>query len=335
VTLANQFFEESRHDRDFGDITHIHRTEKVNVFSVNLDFEKTVDERQRLFYGAEGLLNKVGSTGKDENIDTGEAVPGSPRYPDGSTWNSYAAYISYMHKPVEKLTLQSGLRYNHVILDATFDNTFYPFPFTSAHLNDGALTGSIGTAYHPAESWQLNLNLSTGFRAPNIDDVGKVFDSEPGSVIVPNPNLEPEYVYNAEIGAGKTLGEVAKMDVTAYYMLLNNAMVRRDYTLNGMDSIMYDGELSQVQAIQNAAQAEVWGIQAAMEINLPLGFGLTSVFNFQKGEEELDDGTAAPLRHAAPWFGATHLTYIFIVFKQIYMEYTMGKLPLQNWRLQK
>jgi hemoglobin/transferrin/lactoferrin receptor protein len=70
-----------------------------------------------------------------------------------------------------------------------------------------------------------------------------------------------------------------------------------------------------VQAIQNAAQAEVWGIQAAMEMNLPLGFGLTSVFNFQKGEEELDDGTAAPLRHAAPWFGATHLTYIFNSFQ--------------------
>src|SRR5690606_14579738 len=66
-TLAYQFFEESRHDRDFGDITRFHRTEKVNVFSVNLDFEKNLTENQRLFYGAELLLNKVGSTGEDEN----------------------------------------------------------------------------------------------------------------------------------------------------------------------------------------------------------------------------------------------------------------------------
>src|SRR5690606_2109961 len=71
----------------------------------------------------------------------------------------------------------------------------------------------------------------------------------------------------------------------------------------------YDGELSQVQAIQNAAQANVWGVQTTLEVNLPAGFGLTSTFNYQNGEEELDDGSTAPLRHAPPWFGVTHLTY--------------------------
>ena len=330
ATLAWQFFEESRHDRDFGGITRFHRTEKVNVFSVNLDFEKKFAENQRFFYGAEVLLNKVGSTGEDENIETGEAVPGSPRYPDGSTWNSYAAYVSYMHKPTEKLTLQTGLRYNQVTLDATFDTAFYPFPFSTADLNTGALTGSAGLAYHPTESWQLNFNLSTGFRAPNIDDVGKIFDSAPGLVVVPNPDLEPEYAYNAEIGVVKTLGEVAKIDVTAYYTLLNQALVRRDYTLNGMDSILYEGKLSQVQAIQNAAQANVWGIQTTLEVNLPAGFGLTSTFNYQNGEEELDDGSTAPLRHAPPWFGATHLTYGYNGFQaDLYGVYN-GEVSYNN-----
>ncbi len=308
-TLAYQFFEESRHDRDFGDITRLHRTENVKVFSVNLDFDKKLDEKHQFFYGIEVLFNKVGSTGENENIETGTVIPGSPRYPDGSAWNSYAAYISYMYKPIDKLTLQSGLRYNQVILNAAFDTTFYPFPFTSAYLNNGALTGNAGLAYHPAESWQLNLNLSTGFRAPNIDDVGKVFESAPGSVVVPNPNLEPEYAWNAEIGLDKSLGEILRINLSAYYTLLNKAMVLRHYQLNGMDSIMYDGELSQVQAIQNAAQAIVWGLQASIEITLPYDFGLTSHFNYQRGEEELDDGTTAPLRHAAPWFGTTHLTF--------------------------
>jgi hemoglobin/transferrin/lactoferrin receptor protein len=220
-----------------------------------------------------------------------------------------------MYKPTEKLTLQTGLRYNQVTLDATFDTSFYLFPFSKADLNTGALTGSAGVAYHPAESWQLNFNLSTGFRAPNIDDVGKIFDSAPGLVVVPNPDLEPEYAYNAEIGAAKTLGEIAKIDITAYYTLLNQALVRRNYTLNGMDSILYNGELSQVQAIQNAAQAHVWGIQTALEVTLPTGFGLTSTFNYQNGEEELDDGSTAPLRHAPPWFGATHLTYAYNGFQ--------------------
>lgn len=315
ATLAYQFFEESRHDRDFGDITRFHRTEQVNVFSLNLDFEKNLTENQRLFYGTEILLNQVGSAGEDENIETGEVVPASPRYPDGATWHSYAAYASYMYKPTEKVTLQTGLRYNQINLDATFDTSFYPLPFSKADLNTGALTGSAGMAYHPAESWQVNLNLSTGFRAPNIDDIGKIFDSAPGLVVVPNPDLVPEYAYNGEIGVAKTLGEVAKIDITAYYTVLNQALVRRNYTLNGMDSIVYDGELSQVQAIQNAARAYVWGLQTTLEVNLPSGFGLTSTFNYQQGEEELDDGSTAPLRHAPPWFGATHLTYKYSGFQ--------------------
>jgi hemoglobin/transferrin/lactoferrin receptor protein len=142
-----------------------------------------------------------------------------------------------------------------------------------------------------------------------VDDLGKVFDSEPGSVVVPNPGLKAEYAYNGEIGISKVFGEAVKIDLTGYYTYLSNAMVRRDFTLNGLDSIMYEGVMSKVQAIQNAAFATVYGIQAGLEVKLPAGFGLTSQFNYQKGEEELDDGTTSPLRHAAPWFGTSHLTF--------------------------
>ncbi|MDZ7362775.1 MAG: TonB-dependent receptor [candidate division KSB1 bacterium] len=309
LTLAYQHFEESRHDRNFGDSRLNHRSETVNAYSANLDFDKSWREKHRLFYGAEVVFNRVGSVASGENIATGATVPISTRYPDGSTWNSYAAYLSYRFHASRKVILQSGLRYNLATLDAKFDTRFFPFPFTSASLNTGALTGSTGVVYNPDESWNLSANFSTGFRAPNIDDVGKVFDSAPGSVIVPNPGLKPEYAYNTELGIAKTFGSVAKADVAGYFTFLDAALVRRNFTLNGQDSIVYDGALSQVQAIQNAANAHVYGIQAGLELKLPAGFTLSSRFNFQKGEEELDDGSTAPLRHAGPWFGTTHLIY--------------------------
>ncbi|MGH7596850.1 MAG: TonB-dependent receptor, partial [bacterium] len=181
LTLAYQRFEESRHDRNFGDTLLNHRTEIVNAYSANLDFDKSWREKHRLFFGAEVVLNRVGSIASGENIETGEAGPISTRYPDGSTWNSYAAYLSYRFNASRKVILQSGLRYNLATLDAKFDSRFFPFPFTSASLNTGALTGSAGVVYNPDESWNLSVNFSTGFRTPNIDDVGKVFDSEPGS----------------------------------------------------------------------------------------------------------------------------------------------------------
>ena len=207
--------------------------------------------------------------------------------------------------------LQGGIRYNQFQLAADFDTTFYPFPFTEVQINNGALNGSVGFVLRPVPQWVISMNGGTAFRSPNVDDLGKVFDSEPGAVTVPNPDLKAEYAYNVDFGIAKTFKRWVKVDLTAYYTLLQNAMVRRDYTLNGMDSILYSGELSRVQAIQNAAVTSVYGIQAGIEINLSKGWSLTSDFNAQWGEEELDDGSRSPSRHAAPWFGTTRLNYDF------------------------
>ena len=308
IRLAHQFFEESRHDRDLNKPTKFNRDEKVYAASVNIDFTKSIKEKHQLFYGLEYIFNHVNSTGTDEDVTTGEIVPGPSRYPQ-SDWASYAAYLTYHYKISSKLNVQAGARYNIYSLDAEFDTTYYPFPYTTAELGSGALTGSLGLVYNPTEKWSLGVDFSTGFRSPNVDDMGKVFDSEPGSVIVPNPDLEAEYAYNAEIDIAKVFGNFLKVDLVGYYTYLDNAMVRRDYTLNGQDSIMYDGEMSRVQATQNAAFATVYGVQIDLEAKIPGGFGFSTQFNYQKGEEELDDGTTSPLRHAAPWFGQSGLTF--------------------------
>ncbi|MCG8582404.1 MAG: TonB-dependent receptor [Bacteroidales bacterium] len=309
IIVAHQFFEESRHNRKLNEENITRRTEKVNAFSFNLDFEKQWKDNGKLFYGIEFIGNKVGSDGLSENLINGNITDAASRYPDDSQWLSMAIYSSYLKHLSAKTNLQAGLRYNYILLNADFDNTFYDFSFTDANINTGALTGSLGLIHNPTDNWQLSSSISTGFRAPNIDDVGKVFDSEPGAVVVPNPDLEPEYAINGEIGAAVVVVKKWKIDMAAYYTHLTNAMVRRDYHQNGEDYIMYDGELSRVQAIQNAANAYVYGIQAGVEYKWKNGFSASSRFNYQKGEEELEDGSYSPLRHAAPWFGTTHISY--------------------------
>ncbi len=308
IRLAVQNFEESRIDRDINkDERHI-RTENVAAYSGNIDFSKGLGKKHKLLYGLEAVYNDVISTGTDEDIAAGTSAKGPSRYPR-STWASYAAYLSYQFRISEKVMLQAGARYNQYVLEAEFDTTFYPFPYTNASINDGSVSGSLGLVYRPTEKWAINLNLSTGFRSPNVDDLGKVFDSEPGAVVVPNPGLKAEYAWNAEVGLAKVFGEVLKIDLTGYYTYLQNAMVRRDFHLNGLDSILYDGTLSQVQAVQNAAYAQIYGVQAGLEMKLPFGLGLSSDFNYQIGIEELDDGTSSPSRHAPPWFGTSRISY--------------------------
>jgi hemoglobin/transferrin/lactoferrin receptor protein len=308
IRLAQQSFEESRFDRNFNAVDRHIRTENVQAYSANIDFSKEWGKKNSLFYGFEYVLNTVESTGTDKDISTGISIMGPSRYPQ-SNWQSIAVYVNDQYHFSDQFLVQAGLRYNQFILNADFDTTFYPFPFTETKLNNGALTGSLGAVYRPADDWIINANLATAFRSPNVDDIGKVFDSEPGAVVIPNPNLEAEYAYNADIGAAKIFGDWLKIDFTAYYTILQNAMVRRDYQLNGQDSIIYDGSMSKVQAIQNAAVAHVYGIQAGFEMKLPSGFGLNSDINYQKGEEEMDDGSLSPSRHAAPVFGVTRLTY--------------------------
>ncbi|MBT8295220.1 MAG: TonB-dependent receptor, partial [Gramella sp.] len=146
------------------------------------------------------------------------------------------------------------------------------------------------------------------FRAPNVDDIGKIFDSEPGSVIVPNPNLKSEYAYNAELGADLKFSDNIRLGLTTYYTYLDNAMVRRDFELNGNTEIEYKGETSRVQAIQNSANAYVYGIEAGLEVDFSVALRLKSRFSYTKGEEN-EGGEYVPLRHAAPLFGNTHLIW--------------------------
>lgn len=310
LRLAQQSFEESRIDRAFNDNERTTSTENVQAYSANLDLVKSVGKNHTLFFGTEYVYNDVDSKGEITDISNGNTETGPSRYPL-STWSSMAVYINDEYRLSEKISIQGGLRYNFYHLDADFSNNldFYPFSFSEAKISNGALTGSIGGVYHPTKDWAIKANFGTAFRSPNVDDIGKIFDSEPGAVTVPNPDLEAEYAYNFDLGVAKVFSDIVKLDITAFYTFLDNAMVRRNDQLNGLDSIVYDGVMSQVQSIQNASRANVYGVQAGLEVKLPEGFSFSSDLNFQKGEEELDDGSVSSSRHAAPIFGTSSLNY--------------------------
>ncbi|MEZ4787967.1 MAG: TonB-dependent receptor, partial [Flavobacterium haoranii] len=229
IRFAYQNFEESRISRNLNNVNREIRIEKVDAYSFNIDFNKKIGAKNKLFYGVEYVFDKVNSEGIDEDITTGVQVEGPARYPQAD-WQSIGIYLNDQYTITDKVLLSAGLRYNQYILNAEFDTTFYPFPFTEAKLNDGALTGSLGVVYKPSNSWVLSSNVSTAFRSPNVDDVGKVFDSEPGSVVVPNPDLKAEYTYNVDFNVAKAFGSNFKLDLSTYYTWLEDALVRRDYT---------------------------------------------------------------------------------------------------------
>lgn len=310
ATIAYQNFQESRMDRDFqSDIRNL-GNEAVDAYSFNLDFEKNLALKTKLFYGLEYVYNKVMSHGEEENISTNTTIPTVSRYPNGSSWQSAAVYTSIKYKPNLKLVFQSGLRFNYITSHADFseNNVYLNLPFNSAHNESSALTGTAGIRWSPNAILQWKLNASSAFRAPNIDDIGKVFDSEPGSVVVPNNNLKPEYAYGGELGLKLNFNEKVVLDLSSYYTYLDDALVRRYFALNGETQIMYAGELSNVQAIQNASKAWIYGFEVGMKLALTNQLKLTSQYSVVGGSE-VDEGVEVPVRHAAPNFGNTHLVW--------------------------
>ena len=309
IRLAHQGFEESRIDRKFNQSRLRTRREEVTAYSANIDFEKR-KKRHQFFYGLEGVLNQVDSKGTAIDITNNSEIPTPNRYPQAD-WSTYAAYLNYQFDITEKLNMQAGARYTQYIVNADFSENlaFYPFDFSTAEINKNAVNGSLGLVYNPTSKWHFSINASTAFRAPNVDDIGKIFDFSAGNTVVPNPNLEAEYAYNGEVSVSRVFGKFLKLDVTGFYTYLDNAIVRREFQLNGQDSIQFDGSMSKVFALQNAAYSDVYGFNASLEVKLPAGFGIRSNFSYQIGVEELDDGSTTRSRHAAPWFGVTRLTY--------------------------
>ncbi len=309
--LAFQQFEESRIVRKFKKINRETNKEKVNAYSINFDFKKMITNKHTLYYGFEWVKNSVKSKGIGKNITNDSTWSISARYPQ-SHWESFATYTNIQCRLSNKWTLQSGLRYNIYQLNGKFDKPTmneYQFPFNKIENKNSALTGSLGWVYRSHNNLIISNNLSTGFRSPNVDDMGKVFDPAKGFVVVPNPNLEPEYATNIDLSFVKVFSNILRLDITAYYTYLNHVLSIDNFQLNGQDSIFYKGDKSKIEALQNKLKANVYGLQFSAEWKLLSYLTISSDINYQKGVEIDKNNKKAPLRHTIPLFGNVQLNY--------------------------
>jgi hemoglobin/transferrin/lactoferrin receptor protein len=307
LILTLQNLKESRNDRGIGEDLLRIRTEKVDVITANFDLEKKVGNKNIFFYGLEWFHNDVESRALKRDLVTGMEFPATPRYPEGgSKYSGLAGYLSHKWHPSEKLALTSGIRYNLIWLEALHDNIYIPGnSYQQFTVDNSAVNGSLGIAWLPHSTWQLNTVFSTGFRAPNVDDVGKIFDGTNGIVTVPNADLRPEYSYNMEIGFTKSVQEKLILSVTGYYTHLDNAIVQDNYSYQGFDSIYFDGEISKVQALVNASSAKIYGGNIQLELAIFSNLGINSSYTITTGE----DSENRPLRHTTPNFGFVSVDY--------------------------
>lgn len=320
ITAAYQNIQESRIQRRFGSLKRSYRKENVDIFSINGDFSVPLSKHKAkdLTYGFEVAYNDVDSNsfGRTLNINEGEIngfsdnFPVQSRYPDGgSSYLSAAAYLGYRQDLTKKSTLNSGLRFTKTHLEATWiDETFITLPESDIATDNAALTATLGYVYRPNNNWQINSVLSSGFRSPNIDDVGRVREKA-GNVTIPNINVNPEFAYSGEVGIQKYFNKKRfRLGANVYYTLLDN-YIQRDFVLdtNGnRTKQLFDGEEGIAVTNQNKGTAYIFGYTINYLGKISNTINTSGFITYTKGRTY---DTDEPMSSIPPLFGQFEMSY--------------------------
>lgn len=310
LLLAYQDIKESRHNRGFGSSNKTHRSEQVKVWTFNADFQKDIGPKSELRYGAEFTHNAVQSSAYKENINTGLKSPQSTRYPDGgSIMRSSAVYVTQNTYFSKHLILNTGIRFTNTYLKSLFiDKTFFPFLANQIEQLNQNSSGNIGLVWLGKHDLKVSGTLSTGFRAANVDDMGKVFESAGGRVIIPNADVNPEQTTTLDLTVNKTWKKKLNMEVNGYFTRFSNALTVGRSQLNGKDTIVFEGVNSTIYSMQNAQNARIYGTYAGLSYDASKSLSISASVNYTYGRISTDS-TDYPLDHISPVFGRIGLVY--------------------------
>jgi hemoglobin/transferrin/lactoferrin receptor protein len=301
TNIAYQAIEESRYDRQFNNVNKNNRIENVAILSYTMD---GLHKRNKveIHLGIDIQVNKVKSNAFSENIVSNIRQNNiTTRYPDGkNNMNSIAFYLQNIYKIDKNTFFNTGVRYTQIHLLSSFKNkNVLNFPFSDVTQNSGAFSGNAGFVHNTFSNWKFSALISSGFRAANFDEL-KVFDSNIGTLIVPNESIKPEYTYNAEINASKIAGAF-QLNVALFYTLLQNAIQIDTFTFNGASSVIFQGSPSQVFAAQNKGKATLYGTSGALKYNFKEKTIIEGTITYTYGQ--VTTPVKAPLDHIPPLFG--------------------------------
>ncbi len=339
VILAYQDWEESRIKRKFNSTQRNYQIENVKVFSLNADFNTSFSSTNKLSYGAEAYYNIVNSIAYSKillvngneitGLDKGPKIP--TRYPDGgSDFLSMALYGNYRFKVSPKSFFNAGLRFTQTNMHVKWvDDTFIVLPYNDNTLANFALTGNLSYIFKPSKTWKMDILLSSGFRSPNIDDIGKIREKN-GKVTVPNIYLKPEYAYNAEYGLVKYFnGQNFSISANVFYSMLMNYIARSKFEIQpGVDQILYEGDWAETYANVNSGKAEIYGGSLNIDGKVSRKLDLQGGIFYTKGRM-ID--AQRPLPSIPPVFGHFKLGYKFDRLETSLMYKFMLEKPLDEY----
>ena len=217
ITFSYQQNIEGRNSIKNGSTSLRKERDEINTAGFTVEIVSNIRNGWAANSGIELYADKVSSRRDDINTQTAQVVSKRGLYPDASRYGNYSVY-SLHHFQLGKWVADAGLRFN------TFSIRISDTSLGNVQITPAALVGNAGILYKLNKLQSVYASFSSGYRAPNVDDMGTLgivdFRYE-----IPAAGLQPEKSTHAEIGYKL---QTKKITATAalYYMHLSNLITR-------------------------------------------------------------------------------------------------------------
>lgn len=195
------------------------------------------------------------------------------------------------------LEVTPGLRYATYSLDPRPDADYVALPGQEPKKrSDEKVLKSLAALYRFGEGWQVWGRYGEGFKMPTAE---QMFLSNPGSRLLPNPDLQPEYVKAFELGLRKEFDR-GVIGVTAF---------KSDYDnfIKSFEPVTVAG--TTYYSYKNYQKVNIWGVElnGAYQINDSLR--MSGSATWQRGTQVVAATSAKTDHTLAPLQATLGLTY--------------------------
>lgn len=289
-TFSFQQSAEGRYSRKNGSALLREEKDKTRTAGFTADIFSVLSANWTANSGVEIYLDKVSSSRTDINTIDGTTSVKRGLYPDGSDYGNFSLY-SLQHFRYRKWLLDAGIRYNRFavrIEDSTLGQvTIHP----------SALVANTALSWNFARQQAFFISFSSGFRAPNVDDLGTLgivdFRYE-----IPVAGLRPERSAHTEFGYKISIPKFSA-SASVYYMHIRDLITRireEGQVINGYP----------VYRKENTESAFIRGVETGFQYNPHPCLQLDAHLSYTYGQNLTKD---EPMRRIPPLNARFRITW--------------------------
>ncbi len=290
VTASFQHSEEGRQLLKNGSSSL--RTENDRVNSLGLSAEAITSNRNgwSANSGLEIYNDIVRSSRTDSDISTSDVASKRGLYPNGASMTSMAVFSIHTFD-FDHWIINAGARFNTFINKVADENA------GQVKLTPSALVGNLAILRKLNKTSNLFVSANTGFRAPNIDDLGTLgivdFRYE-----TPNYDLKPEHSLQYQLGY-KYQGSSLRGEIYLYRNELYDLIVRNKIPGDSVEGYP-------VYMKENVERAYIQGAETAWDLDLTKSWMVSGSMTYTFGQNITKD---EPVRRIPPIFGRLAVEY--------------------------